>query len=155
MNLTMLDGVEKQLQEWYKDVPKLPKNVSAWIAKYAWVFVLVGAVLMSFAALALLAALGILTTASYGYGVVSYGFFGWIALVALVVYLIFSFMAVSPLKAMKEDGWKLLFYLEFFYVAYGLMQWLARPAAVGNIFGTLLGAAIGFYFLFQIKEYFK
>ncbi len=118
-------------------------------------FVLIGAVLMIFVALSLLAILGILTTATVAYGAVSYGFFGWIALAALVVYLIFSFKAVSPLKAQKEEGWKLLFYLEFSYVAFGLLQWLARPAAVGNLIGTLLGAAIGFYFLFQIKEYFK
>lgn len=156
MNLTMLDGVEKQLEEWYKGMPKLPKNVSKWIAKYAWVFVLVGAVLMTFASLSLLAALGILSTATvYGSVHYNYGFFGWIALAALVVYVIFSFKAVSPLKAMKAEGWKLLFYLEFFYMAFGLMQWLARPAAVGNLFGPILGAAIGFYFLFQIKEYYK
>jgi len=153
----MLDGAEKQLQEWYKGAPNLPKNVSEWIAKYAWVFVLVGAVLMTFAAFALLAALGILTTATVAYGAygVSYGFFGWIALAALIVYLVFSFKAISPLKAMKVEGWKLVFYLEFFYMAFGLLQWLAYPAAVSNLIGTVLGAAIGFYFLFQVKQYFK
>lgn len=155
MDSTMLDGVEKKLQEWYKSVPNLPKNVNTWIAKYAWVFVLAGAILMSFAAFGLLAALGILSTTSSIYGGVSYGFFGWVALVALVVYVAFSFKAVSPLKAQKADGWKLLFYLEFFYMLFGFLQWLAWPAAIGNLFGTLLGAVIGFYFLFQIKEYFK
>lgn len=155
MNISMLDGTEKQLSEWYKNAPNLPKGLSAWLAKYAWVFVLVGAVLMTFAALSLLAAIGILTSTTYVYGTVSYGFFGWIALAALLVYIVFSFKAISPLKAMNKEGWKLLFYLEYFYLAFGLLQWLTTPSYVSNLFGTLLSAVLGFYFLFQVKQYFK
>lgn len=156
MDLTFLDGFEKQLQGWYKGAPNLPKNFSAWLAKYSWVFVLIGAVLMTFAAIAMLSVLGILTTATYAYGATaSYGFFGWIALLSMVIYLFLSFKAVSPLKAMKKEGWKLLYYLEVFYLVFGLLQWLTQPAFVGNLLGSLIGAALGFYFLFQVKEYFK
>ncbi len=153
MNLTMLDGVEEQLEEWYKGAPNLPKKVNTWLAKYSWIFVLVSAVIMSFAVLGLLAALGVVTIGISS--TVSYGFFSWWALAALVTYVVFSLLAVSPLKAMKREGWKLLFYLEVFYFVFGLMQWLARPALVGNLLSSVVAAAIGLYFLYQIKEYFK
>lgn len=155
MDLSMLDGVEKQLAEWYKNAPNLPKGFKDWLAKYIWIFALVGGIFMTLSALALLSALGIFSFYASYYGAAGYAFFGWLSLIAVIAVTVMTFMAVTPLKEQKERGWKLMFILEFFYMVYGVLQWLYHPAYFGNLLGTFLGAAIGFYFLFQIKEYFK
>ena len=155
MDFSMLDGVEKQLTEWYKNLPSMPKGFNDWLAKYAWIFALVGGIFGALAVLPLLGALGILSTFAVAVGGGLYVLLSWLALIALILTVILTFMAVSPLKEQKEKGWKIMFFLEFFYMVYGVLNWLASPSQITGLFGTFLGAAIGFYFLFQVRKYFK
>ncbi len=155
MNTAMLDGAEKKLQRWYKGAPNLSKKFRVWIAKYAWLFVLLGALVTVFAGKYLLAAMGIIAAPVGAPEMPDYGFFGWIALAMMTMYLIFSIIAVPPLKAQKEEGWRILFYLQFLSLAFALTIWLAQPERVVDLLVGILSVAIGLYLLFQIKNYFQ
>lgn len=156
MKIAALDPVEKQLEKLYKDIPSLPESWRKWLATYSWVFTLIGAVLATFAVLGLLSLLGIFSAFSVfgGVAAVGYALFAWLALFALIFTTVLSYMAVSPLKAMKKAGWDLLFYVEVFYLVYGVIDWLSSPSYVGGLLSTLIGAFVGFYVLFQVREYF-
>ncbi|PIZ97017.1 MAG: hypothetical protein COX79_03875 [Candidatus Levybacteria bacterium CG_4_10_14_0_2_um_filter_36_16] len=55
-------------------------------------------------------------------------------------------MAFPGTKARKMSGWNLLFWSEAVS---------AVSAVVSMAFGGVVGAAIGFYILFQIKSHYK
>jgi hypothetical protein len=145
-----------------KQVPPLPEGVRKWLATYAWVFALIGAVLGVMGCIALLGltlfATAVTTTLGgvYGTSVATYVFFAWLALLVLVVNVVLLAMAVSKLKRMQKSGWNLLFYSELLYFVYGVFNALYTPSATA-IFSIVWNAfitAVSLYFLFQVRSYF-
>ncbi len=76
----------------------------------------------------------------------------WLALIVLALEAVLYLAAFSPLKARRKAGWNLLFYAALVNILYGLVLLFTDYGGVGRFLSSLIGSAIGFYFLFQIRE---
>jgi hypothetical protein len=140
----------KILDENYAKVPALPKGATDFIVGVAPWLALLGGIL------ALFAAYGLYTLISSPYVAMSASFGGvnsitWIisALVLVAVGILY-FVAFPALKARKVKGWNLMLYGEILYV----LSAVAKLNVVDVVTG-LIGALIGYYFLYQVKSYYK
>lgn len=138
--------LQSMLEEWFKKLPALPQNavdvlysIAPWIALVFGIIGVLGAI-SGFGALTFLAPFAAMGGASsyYGMGIVST--VGW--LISSVLML----LAFTGLKAGKIAGWNMLFWSEVVSVVASL---------VAFSLGSVVGAAIGFYLLFQIKPKYK
>ena len=161
--MAALKTIEDKMIEINKGLPQLPPDWKNWLAQYAWVFALIGAVVGAILVLVLINTVlfvtaVVTTTDTLGYIVQQpahhYVALAWLALVVLVGYVAVLAISVPKLKAMLKSGWNLSFYSALFFLGYDIFFWLQSPGAVFNLIGNLIGAAIGFYFLFQIREKF-
>jgi hypothetical protein len=72
-----------------------------------------------------------------------------LAVVMAVLYL----MAFPKLKVRSKSGWNLLYYAVWINVGYGLVSLFSDyGSGIGNFIFSLVGTAIGLYFLFQIRS---
>lgn len=141
-----LNQLVDTMEGWYSKLPSLPKQwVETLVTITPWLVLVFGVL----GVLALLAALGVLTALSPvmllggGVGVATGSLIGTaLALVSSVLLL----MAFPGTKARKMSGWNLLFWSEAVSVISGVVSFSL---------GGVLGAAIGFYILFQIKSHYK
>lgn len=126
---------------------QLPANVKDWIAKYAWVFALIGVILRAFGLLTIFG-LG-LAFSGLAAATGSFSFFSavGIGLILLTVEGVLLLVAIPGLKNQKMSGWKFAFYAEVVGVVGSLISL--------NIIGAVIAFIIGFYFLFQIRAHFK
>src|SRR5258708_25910770 len=137
------------MQQWFDKAPALPKNAREAIVKITpWIALVFGIL----GVLGSIAGLGVLTVCSpfavFGgvSGVSSYGT-GFIAALIWLVASALLLAAFPGTKAGKAVGWNLLFWSQ----AVHLVGSLVAMSFVSGI----IGAAIGFYLLFQIKSYYK
>ena len=75
----------------------------------------------------------------------------WLAIAVLAVEAVLYIAAFSGTKARKKSGWDLLFYALLINVVYGIVAVFTDYGGAGRLVGSLVGSAIGFYFLFQIR----
>jgi uncharacterized membrane protein len=158
--MEMLHKLEEVVASWYKGLPHLPENFRKWLADNIWWLVLVGVIL---SLLVVIPAFGVLLfggavlTATYGASGSAYygGWFVWalIGLMLVVADLVLSALAIAPLKAHRKMGWSLLFLVALLNVLSTVMTFIANYSFGGLISG-LIGAAIGGYFLFEIRGHF-
>lgn len=166
----MMDSLHKfeaTVAEWYRDVPHLPKGGQRWIADNAWWIILVAVIFGAFGIVSLftlIAGLSVVTT--------TYGIYGsayntiaptvytgmglvtaWITLASLAASTVIMACAITPLKAQKKKGWDLLFLSDIIYFALVVLAAVVSFNFFG-IVGPLIGTAISFYFLFEIRSYF-
>ena len=83
------------------------------------------------------------------------GIMWYVALAGLVVEGVLLLLAVAPLKALKKSGWDLLFYVSLVNIVVGLVYILVPGYGIGSLLGSLIGAAISWFFLFQIRSRFS
>ncbi len=76
----------------------------------------------------------------------------WISLLVLALEAFLYVAAFGPTKAREKTGWNLLFYAAVINIVYGFILMFTDYSGVGSFIGTLIGSALGFYFLFQIRE---
>lgn len=126
---------------------QLPKGLKDFLVKLAPIVSLI---------LGVLAALGALTIFGIGSLLSPFALIGggaavlgsaFIGAAFMAVIAVLYFMSYSGLKANKMSGWTMLFYVQVLYLINGLLGL--------NILNTLVSALISFYFLFQIREYYK
>lgn len=159
-----LHKLEKTVAGWYSGLPHLPKNVQKWIGENIWWIILIVFILSIFSVFSLIAgitALATLSTAAYS----AYGMYGvgadagmaltaaWVTLAGLIVTTVVLGLAISPLKEGKKKGWDLLFFSDIAYFAITVAGMLVGFNFAG-IIGTVIGTAIGLYFLFEIRGHF-
>lgn len=141
-----MDEWIKMLGEWFDKLPSLPGNVKEIIVKIApWIALIFGVigVLGSLTATGLLTALSPFIALGGGLGAAAGGIIGAVlGLVSSVLML----LAFPGLRDRKMVGWKYSFYGELTSVISSLVAF--------NLVGAVVGALIGFYFLFQIKSYY-
>ncbi len=125
------DQLESKLLTFFtQKAPALPKGVKEFIVKIAPYLVLIGLILLIPSLLFL-----------FGLG----SFYG--SIVTIVVTAVLELMALPGLYKRLRKSWQYLFYSQLVGIASQLIQL--------NIVGALFSALIGFYFLFQIREYYK
>lgn len=160
-------GLEKWVDETFnKKAPfKFPENFRTWLADNAWWLVLIGAILT------LWSVWGAWQAAMYTSEIVNWanemsrayggpvttpqlGLFWYLAVAGLVIQCVMYFMASSKLREHKKSGWNLLFYASLVSLVVGLLYLFSSYFGAGSFIGTLIGTAIGWYVLFQIRDKF-
>jgi len=155
--------LEKNLADVFKSAPPLPDSGKKMLVEWVpWINLIFGA-------FALLGAFWLWQWAHVANGLINYansisqaygggtvaadrlGFMVWLALIVLTVQALVMLAAFAPLKAHKKTGWDLLFYGVLLNVVYGVVV-AFTSYGVGHLFSSLIGAAIGLYFLFQIRD---
>jgi hypothetical protein len=85
------------------------------------------------------------------------GLFYWLGLAVLVLDGVILLVAYSGLKnRSKRHGWNLIFLSALLNLAYGVL--IAFDGAFGGLsrlVGAVIGSAIAFYLLFQVRELYK
>lgn len=123
----------------------LPGELKEFIVKVSPYLVIVFAVLalpLIFGALGLTAVLSpFAAMGGYGYG---WGFGAIISLVVAAVSLVMEVMAVPGLFKRTKASWRLLFYVSVVSLVGSILSL--------NIIGGIIGAVIGWYILFQVKD---
>ena len=129
----------------------LPPEVKEFIVKVSPYLVIIFAVMalpVIFAALGLTAILSpFAMMGGYGYG------FGWgyaaiVGLVVSVLTLIMEIIAVPGLFKRTKGSWRLLFYAS-------VVSLIGSILSLSGIIGGIVGAVIGWYILFQVKELYQ
>ena len=160
-------SIEQQLVKINKDLPKLPKGLTKWLAEYAWLLTLIGVVLSVLTLLAfvplLLTVFGVLSVANLSLGLAGYpntygsDALGWfsiiVSIVSSLIVLYLEATAITPLKAKQYRGWQLLFCASLISLALTVVSDIITMQ-VGSIIMSLVFSAIGFYILFQLRPYF-
>lgn len=149
--LLMQDEVKKRaaaLENWmaplFDKLPHLPANIRELLVSIAPWLALIGGILGLFGVWSA----GMLS-AFFAFSFVGGGSqMAWmIALVVALAASILELMAYGPLSARKKRGWNLLFYATVLTTAASVIQILI---AYGSL-GSLLGALVGFWLLFEIR----
>lgn len=141
-----LAQLEDKLNVYFaKNAPELPKGVKefiVWVSPYAAILEVVLAIP------AILAALGfgaivfpaLLLTGGLGLR-------GILMLAATILTIVLAAMAVPALFKKQKTGWDKLFLISLISVATALINM--------NILSLIVGTAISWYFLFQVRSYYK
>ena len=151
------NGLEKWLDDAYKKFPlQLPEGARKWLTDNAWWLVLIGGVLMLWGTWAFWQAGHYVSDLARSVGVDTsqdLGFMWYIALLAMLLQAVLYLIAVPKLKNHQKSGWNLVFYASLVSVVMGLI-YIFVPNYAGNIVGVILGAAISWFFLFQVRSKF-
>jgi hypothetical protein len=119
-----------------KQLPPFPDNIKDLFVKIAPFLAIIGVVF---------GVLGVGISALFSplmwfAGSIIYG----LGMIFLLVMVVLEGLAIPGLFAQKKDGWKYMYYAQFVGVIYNL--------CMGHWLSGLIGAFIGFWILFQIKE---
>lgn len=79
----------------------------------------------------------------------------YLGIAVLVADAVILLMAFSPLKARSKKGWDLLFLGALLNVGYSVVSIFINGRGVSSFIFSLIGSAIGFYLLYQVKDKFK
>ena len=151
--------LENQLVEFNKGLPKLPKGLTAWLAEYGWIFVLIGVVLSVLSLVTIVPTISTIIGVSSLLNFQSYGFYtlGWLSLLLSIVNLLIVIylegVAIAPLKDKKYRGWTLIFIASLVSIVFGVAGSLIT-LQLGSLVVGVLFYAIGLYVLFQVREHF-
>ena len=129
--------LEKELEPIFtKQLPAFPDNIKDLFVKIAPFLAIIGVI---FGVLG--AGFGLLFAPLMWF---SGSFLIGIAMLFLVAMIILDALAIPGLFAQKMAGWRYMYYAQFLSLIYNL--------CMGSWISGLLGAFIGFWILFQIKE---
>lgn len=157
-----LTKIEDWLAGVYKTAPKLSDSSKKSIVKaWPWVAIVLG-VLQAWAAYALWhwghevnkvvdtfnAYFGNTLTGHIHTLSVAY----WISLVVIIVEAVLLLAAYPGLVKHAKAGWNFLFYGALVNVVYAVFSTFNDYGGAGSLIGGLIGSAILFYFLFQIRD---
>lgn len=164
--MELVHKAEKALEQPFGALPALPKETKKGLASiWPWLALIAGI-------LQLVAAWGLYDwartwgnainelnrfAASFGVDTGRSGFtvWVWIAIVVLVIDAVILLAAFPKLQKKQKAGWDLLFLAALINLAYGLVSlFIDERGGIGSLFFALLGSAIGFYLLFQVREHF-
>lgn len=155
-----LRKLEITMKDWFKNLPHLPQGGRTWLFENVWWIALVGTVIgvfMIIPAFLLLFGVGAVVSVIAGPLVSA---FGGLFFFATIVSLLFSLvtlaitgLAIMPLKEHKKKGWEYLFLVSVISVASSVV-YAVLTMRLGGIVSALVGAAIGLYFLYEIREYY-
>lgn len=145
----MLVDLENKLVEVSKKLPQLPDSVGEFLVKYGPYLIIVGLVA---GVISILSVFGLMAAYSPFMGMAyRYGYTGGYrvflpALIGLIP-MVLQAIAVPGLLKRAKSAWNLVFYASLVSVVTSLFG--------GNLMSGLVGVAINWYFLFQIRKFYK
>lgn len=163
--------LENTIEGWLKPLPHLPADWRKWLTENVWWITLIGVVISAFGILSLInmifTAMNVSNSVNSWYnalGIKDVVYSNWwyasslISVAFLALMTVLEAMAIKPLKATKVKGWDLMFLVFLLGIAsqvVNLILNLGSINVVSNALGVVIGAAIGAYFLFEIRSGFK
>lgn len=151
--MNYINQLTKTLDEYYAKSPALPVNIKETLVSFAPWLALLGGVFALLSGLSLFSLLGLATAvmpAAVAAGVGGFAVTAVLSLVVLLVTGVLELLAFTPLKAKKVKGWNLMLYAMLLYVLSSVVT--LRPY---DVVMSLVGFLIGYYFLYQLKSYYK
>ena len=149
MQFTQVDAWVTSLQGTYKSLPALPVGVKDFIVQITpWVALILG--IVSVFAWGLLALISLLTSSLLALAGPTYLVKTLLVAVIALIEGVFMIMAFQKTKNREMAGWRLLTYVTLLGVVSSIVS-----LSIMSIVWGIIGAAIEFYFLFQIKSYYK
>ena len=141
----ILVQLEEKLVEISKKLPQLPDGLLEFSVKYGPYLMIVGLVIGIFGLLTtfgLMAAFSPLAVTSYNYGsrFSLYGLFGLASMVLTAI-------AIPGLLKRAKSAWNLMFYSSLITTISYLVDM--------NLGSLVIGTALNWYFLFQIRKFYK
>lgn len=161
-----INELESKLNELFvHNAPKLPDGGKKVLVKWAPVLSLLVGILILLSAWSLWhwarAADGVVNYANavcnayaaYGCSMPTshYSVWLWLSVLFLAAEGLLYVLAYSGLKAHKKQGWNYLYYGALLNVLYAVVSLFAGNDVASRFVGALIGSAVGFYFLFQIR----
>ena len=138
----------------FKGLPHLPKgivdflvSVSPWLAGLGGIFGVYGGLTSLFFS----QRRGAMWQYVKAYSGVGSGYFIATSIISLLTGALLL-MAFGPLKNKKLNGWMFLFWANILSLIQSIVSLVF---GYGGLMGILIGAAIGFYILFEIKKSYK
>jgi hypothetical protein len=128
----------------------LPDNIKELIVSFAPYLTIIGVIFGVPAVLAVLGLGALVSPFTFLHGpayAVSYGFNYVLSMMVFGAVLVLEALAVPGLFKRQKKAWQYLFYASLISLVSSLLG--------GNMIGGLVGAVIGWYFLFQVKEYYR
>lgn len=162
-----LAPIEKALDDVFgeKSSITLPKNAKEGLVKIAPWLALIGGILGIFSAISLWRAAHYvnvwvdyanqLSAQLGGPTTTRLGLMFWLSLIATIVFALLALLAFPGLKDRKKTGWNLAFYSALAQVVYGVISLFYSGGGFGSFLMSLVGAAVGFFLLFQVRSYYK
>ena len=152
--------IEERLDRVFKDLPALPESSRETLASvWPWIALVFG-VLQIFAAWALWNLVRVAET-MIGYSSLYVNYPDalngtdriviYLGIAVLLVDAVILLMAYPELKKRSRRGWDLLFLGALLNVFYSLVTLFIDGRGVGSFLFSLIGSAIGFYLLFQVR----
>jgi hypothetical protein len=163
-----LQKLEKSLEGLFKDLPSLPASAKkSLVSVWPWIALVFGVIQLAVAwglwrlMDTVQPYIDLTNQLSQYYGVTRVGYSSfdktviYLGIAVLVIDGIILLMAYSPLKKLQRRGWDLLFLGSVLNVLYAVVTIFIDGRGFGSFIGGLIGSAIGFYLLFQIKDAYK
>lgn len=152
-----MNALESWMAPLFEKLPHLPEGGRKFLVTIAPWYALIFGVLGMTALLGLLALLGMGSAmgglGAYGMGV-GYGVGDSLVMLLFgIASSLLLLMAFKGLKAGQKGGWNFLFYAEVVSVA-GSVVAVVMTGGYG-ILGTVIGALIGFYLIFEVRSHYK
>ena len=145
----MLVDLENKLVDISKKLPQLPDSVGEFLVKYGPYFIIVGLVMGIVSLLSvfgMMAAYSPFMGMSYRYG--DTGSYRVLLPVLIgLIPMVLQAIAVPGLLKRAKSAWNLVFYASLISVITSLFG--------SNLMSGLIGVAINWYFLFQIRKFYK
>jgi uncharacterized membrane protein HdeD (DUF308 family) len=79
-------------------------------------------------------------------------FWVWLAVLVLLVQGILYLLAFPGLRDRRKQGWDYVYYASLVSVAYAIVSLFTGYNPAGSFLSGLIGAVIGFWLLFQVRE---
>ncbi len=163
--MAFVKTAEDKLEDVFKGLPPMPENAKESLVK-AWPWIA-----LIFGVLQLLAAWGLWGLTRFVGGIYDYAntvslyttgqpagptsfdkSVIYLGIAVLAVDAVILLMAYPELVNRSRRGWDLLFIGSLLNVAYSVVTIFIDSRGVGSFIMSLLGSAIGFYLLFQVKS---
>jgi hypothetical protein len=126
--------------------PAIPKDIKELIVSFLPWLTVIGLLLMIPGILAIIGLSTISLPVSYMVGA-RYGIMYFVSIIFMVITAILLLMAAPGLFKRQKKSWYFLYYVSIITAISDIVSL--------NIFGFILTILLGFYILFQIKEYYK
>ncbi len=157
--MELVHKAEKALEGPFSSLPPLPKEAKKGLADiWPWL-ALAAAVLQLLAARFLYNWANSVDTTPRVFGLNSINegltLWVWIAVIVLVVCAVILLLAFPKLQKKQKAGWDLLLLAGLVNIVYGVVSlFINGRGGMGTLLWALIGSAIGFYLLFQVREFF-
>lgn len=151
--MNYVNQLTKTLDGYYAKSPALPANIKDLLVSIApWVTLIAG-VLALLSGLSLFSLLGLATSVAGPYmaaaGLGGFAVTAILSLLILFVTGVIYLLAFSPLKGRKVKGWNYMLYAMLLYVLSAVVR-----LNVLDVVWSLVGFAVGYYFLYQVRSHY-